>query len=241
MSTIVTCECGVKVRLPELSSGQAFCCPKCKANLLVGADKAADGEPRIRASDLAQGADVGRTCPICQSPIAAEEVVLTCSECDQVHHRECWAEVGGCSTYGCKQAPSLNKEDPAASPPRAAWGDNKTCPACGETIKAIALRCRYCGTDFDTVDPLTVHDLRGQVQRDEINRSLQASTIVLFGLSLVGLLAPILAPIGLIWVLRRRKDLAKLGPVYLILGYSSVALSLLYSGLMLLFWLFSES
>src|SRR2546429_244331 len=72
MSTIVSCECGVKVRLPELSSGQAFCCPKCKANLLVGADMAVDGEPRIRASDLAQGADVGRTCPICQSPIAAE-------------------------------------------------------------------------------------------------------------------------------------------------------------------------
>src|SRR5581483_3619490 len=96
------------------------------------------------------------------------ELTLGCPECQQLHHRECWAEVGGCSTYGCPQAPALSKPD--EQQPRSAWGDTKTCPACGERIKAIALRCRYCDTDFDTVDPLTMRDLR---RRSRKQKSLQ--------------------------------------------------------------------
>jgi len=126
-------------------------------------------------------------------------------------------------------------EGPALS----AWGDTKKCPVCGEEIKAIALRCRYCKTEFDTVDPLTAHDVRRRVKHDETARGLQATVIVLFVVSLIGCLAPLVTIIGLSVYLPKHKALMKLGPTFMVLAYSSLGLSVLYSLLMLIFALAS--
>jgi hypothetical protein len=232
MPAIVSCDCGAKVRMPEATEGRLFRCPKCKTELLATMDQ------KILTQALAHGATIGAICPICQAGIQKGEGVVTCPDCDQVHHRECWVDVGGCSTYGCRQAPAA-KEKQAVEPPLTAWGDTKKCPACGERIKSIALRCRYCGTDFNTVDPLTVRDLRGQARQEENVEWLRKTSVGLFVASILGPLGPIVLIASFVVVLRQRKALAKAGPFYLALGYSSIAISGVFSLLLVLFLLFS--
>ena len=232
MENIVQCQCGARVRLPEQQQGiAALRCPSCRAVISTGAIAAAFGP-----ATTADGA--GAVCPVCQTTIGPAEPVLSCPECRQVHHQECWNEVGGCATYGCKQAPALNKGAAPMQTPLSAWGDTKPCPVCGEKVKSIAVKCRYCGTDFGTVDPLSAADMRNRIAKDESLRSMRVGVIVLFAFSVLGLLAPLMAIISLVWVLPKRKQLLDAGPVYLVLGYVSVALSVLYSILMLSFILF---
>jgi Prokaryotic RING finger family 1 len=226
MSQVVTCSCGAKVRVPD-GAPRALRCPKCKSGISLPV------EARVLETVGAGGGETAGVCPICQTGIASREDSVACPACDQVHHGECWAEIGGCGTYGCEQAPALDKSDAADPGRRTAWGDTKECPACGETIKAIALRCRYCKTAFDTVDPLTARDLRRRARRQEEARSLQKGVVVVFILSVIGLLAPIMVFVAPLVVLPRHKKLVKAGPIYVVLGYTAIALSVLYS----LLWL----
>jgi len=229
---VVTCECGAAVRLPAQRESRAFRCPRCK----VGMPLTADAQVLKSTPIPAAGAPV--VCTICHTQVEPQEVCVTCPACEQVHHRECWSEIGGCGTYGCQQAPPPDKSEHSVQAPLTAWGDVKRCPACGEMIKSIALRCRFCDAEFDTVDPLTKGDLRKQARRQEEVRTFKVIVVVLFAVSLLLFcLAPIMAIVDAVVILPRRETLRRCGPAHMVMGYTALGLTAIYTILIALFML----
>ncbi len=108
-------------------------CPKCGEQVFglplrreAGTDPGAAPAPPPRPSEIgsevidieleesaeptpAEAEAVGKTCPYCRFPIKAGEAVTVCPECGVPHHADCWQENGGCTTYGCRQAPRAGR------------------------------------------------------------------------------------------------------------------------------------
>src|SRR5437868_14130219 len=102
---VITCTCGARLRVPARGAGKALRCPLCRAKLNPAV------EARVLESFRTRPGEKEALCPICQSAIGLQEEATVCPDCEQVHHKVCWQEVGGCSTYGCAQAPALDKGD----------------------------------------------------------------------------------------------------------------------------------
>lgn len=52
----------------------------------------------------------GLNCPYCQTPMKPGARRSVCSSCGIPHHTECWGENGGCTTFGCTNAPRSDHE-----------------------------------------------------------------------------------------------------------------------------------
>ena len=230
-SPIIECECGAKIRLPKQRANRAFRCPRCKQGIPLSAGA------KVLPTKKAGPRIAGSTCPICQTALAGEDIAVKCPGCDQVHHSECWSEIGGCGTYGCGEAPELKKEETEPEGGRAGWGDTKRCPACRREIKSMALRCRFCRAEFPTVDPMTPDEYRNRSRTKDRASTIRSVTVVLFVLSLIGLLAPLILLLSAAIFFPQRKALQTAGPLYVVLACATAGLSLVYSFLMLVFWL----
>jgi hypothetical protein len=215
---IITCGCGSQVRLPD-QPNRAFRCPACKAVLHDGLTL------NVLSVQNPEDIDVKVTCPICQTTIQGDESTLRCPDCDLVHHAECWTENGGCGTYGCKAAPVSEKP----LQPSAAGRDEKQCPYCGEMIKSIAVRCRYCQSDFELTDPMTTADVRQRQAIVKGRSTLQAATIVLLILTVFGFLAPVTGLIASGYLLPKGPQLRECGPGYLAMSWAILIISGVYT------------
>lgn len=171
-------------------------------------------------------------CSICHTRIQEGHERCSCPACEQIYHKGCWDDLGGCATYGCSHAVPAEKPPPPALL-GAGWGDSKTCPACGKSIPASLLVCR-CRAQFPYAEPMT----RGEYQDWKAERQRLASTRrtlgVLFLLSLLGFTAPVLGAIAGVLAYKRRHDLAGADGTYLALGYGTAAIGTTYSLVMLL-------
>ena len=137
----------------------------------------------------------GKLCSICQTNIIAGEGVLMCPYCGLPFHGECWDENRGCSAYGCQGAPKTVKASAAETEMLSnAWGGEKPCPSCGKTIKANAVKCRFCGASFDTREVIAREEYaRREYEGAEYNAA-RNKAVLMFLLSA----AACLAPLGLI-------------------------------------------
>lgn len=108
-------------------------------------------------------------CPYCLWPIKGDEAVEECAHCSARYHAECWAENGGCGTFGCPAwaagqtgtAPPPPPVTPrvagatgtAASPvvvsadplPPVAASARRFCDMCGQPVTADDRFCGGCG------------------------------------------------------------------------------------------------
>lgn len=231
-SNIVSCPCGINIRLPENAKQRILRCPKCKRGLPLRADST------LLTSTVWAGSAIRTICPICQVPIDAGEEVVTCPDCKRTHHTECWAEVGGCGMYGCRQAfPTDKTADPnaMAQSQNAVWENERTpCPVCREVISQAATACPFCKTPLRYHAGRMIPNLSGKSQ----DQSLRTTTIVLFVASFVGCFAPLIAIVSGILFWRKRKQLARTGQIYLIMTLLSLGISSLFCVIMLGFLLF---
>jgi hypothetical protein len=96
-------------------------------------------------------------CPYCQTNIKNSADVITCPSCKNVHHKECWEENKGCTTFGCKYNPNTQSKgidigDETIESLEKKLVDEKIneipCPNCKSMIPEGSLFCNYCGYDL---------------------------------------------------------------------------------------------
>lgn len=100
-----------------------------------------------------------KTCPYCQSKIKTGADFIVCSHCGTPHHKECWNENLGCTTYGCisnpltEVRPDVISTDVGALTPSSIRETLRTnesrrlieCPNCKSQIEQSSDYCSFCG------------------------------------------------------------------------------------------------
>jgi hypothetical protein len=95
-------------------------------------------------------------CPYCQTNIKETADKIVCPSCHTPHHKECWEENKGCTTYGCENNPNTKSKSIDVGNQTVEnlqkmlvqeKLDVKTieCPNCKKLIEEGSLYCKYCG------------------------------------------------------------------------------------------------
>ncbi len=175
-------------------------------------------------------------CSICSTLIQTTDQKIVCRECGSSYHSECWEKIGGCATYGCASAAVPEVSPPMPTSVRGGWGDEKPCPKCDLSIPASAVVCG-CGARFPWADPMTRKEYDEWVVEEERRVQTRRQLIVLFIITLSGLLAPLSGALAGVQAYRSRHLLSEGSGAYLALGYGSTIIGAFYVLIFLLLYL----
>lgn len=97
---------------------------------------------------------IGKTCPYCKTEFKEGDDIVVCSSCDMPHHKDCWIENQGCTTFGCMgtikaadgssttvTATEISYEDPVSS-------SHVFCTKCGAQNSSESAFCSKCGNSL---------------------------------------------------------------------------------------------
>lgn len=205
--------CGVKLEAPAELAGQTIPCPACQQEIRLPQTEA-EATGALQAARPVAEERAALLCAICQSPLAGEDPRTSCPGCNAAYHTDCWTENGGCAIYGCAQVPKTEGRK-SIEMPVAYWGqENKPCPVCSAQILAAAVRCRHCGTVFQTARPLDSAEFSQAASWEAKAPGLRKKIIFLFVLSLVPFTAPVGILILFFWAHARRQEVEELPSLF---------------------------
>mgnify|MGYP001090271951 CR=1 FL=1 len=81
---------------------------------------------------------IGKYCPYCKTKFTENDEIVICSQCDMPHHKDCWIDNGGCTTFGC-----LGTIKSADGSPTTVTSNAMQFDVCGEQTETIY--CSRCG------------------------------------------------------------------------------------------------
>lgn len=131
-----------------------------------------------------------KTCPYCQSPIKQSADIIICKDCGTPHHKECWDENKGCTTFGCRENPDVKKHSGQVvdvgnqtideiqgliEQTRERHSSHPSnllinCPECDSLVDENSRFCKFCGYNFiDNQTPIR----RSEFEKEYINRYKQ--------------------------------------------------------------------
>lgn len=109
----------------------------------------------------------GKICPYCKTEFRPGDDIIVCSECDMPHHKDCWVENQGCTTFGCLG--TIKAADNAASSVTTTqmnYDDSRSaeapansgvvfCTQCGSQNANTSSFCSHCGNRLAAVPERT--------------------------------------------------------------------------------------
>ena len=110
--------------------------------------------------NLAMNKYSGKICPYCKTPFTNLDEIVVCSVCDMPHHKDCWVDNQGCTTFGCNGTITSPSQEPVGTVAEqidltGLFATNDTpnyntsrpifCPRCGAENLSSSIYCCRCG------------------------------------------------------------------------------------------------